>query len=108
MSDPFTLVQSAENMVKFNKEIQIEAHSVVFQFTPMSKCTKRTKETFIIQKFSFKNVLSVTIEYRIYLKFTHRYLAALTQRVLRISSDGDDPRNFWGFEIFDFEILGFF
>ena len=30
VSDPFMLVQSAENMVKFNKEIQIEAHSVVF------------------------------------------------------------------------------
>ena len=40
VGDPFTLVQSAENMVKFNKEIQIEAHSVVFQFTPRSKCTK--------------------------------------------------------------------
>ena len=37
-----------------------------------------------------------------------RYLAPLAQRVLRISSDGDDQRLFWGFVIFDFAILGFF
>ena len=49
VSDPFTLVQSAENMVKFNKEIQIETHSVVFQFTPMSKCTKPLRNLYNIK-----------------------------------------------------------
>ena len=65
--DPFTQVKSAEHMAKFDW-----IRFCGFSFTPIVKMYKTSIKPLQIQNFPFKNVLSLTMEYRMYLTFLQK------------------------------------
>ena len=51
------------------KSPRLQRHICGFSFTPMSKCSKRPWNLYKYKDSFLKNILSLTIEYRLYLKF---------------------------------------
>ena len=71
--DPFTQVKSAEHMAKFNtKSISNWGTFCNFSLAPKREIYKTSMKHLKIHKFSFKNVIALAIERKMYLKIQQK------------------------------------
>ena len=76
--DPFTQVTSAKHMAKFNtKSISNQGTFCNFSLAPKTKIYKTSMKHLKIHKFSFKNVIVLAIECKMYLKISEKNFADL-------------------------------
>ena len=98
--DPFTRVTSAKHMAKFNtKSILNQGTFCDFSLAPKRKIYKTSMKHLKIHKFSFKNVIVLAIECKMYLKIQQnlRWLGCISKQTIgsavkktRLNSSKDD------------------
>ena len=84
--DPFTQVKSAEHMAKFNtKSISNWGTFCNFSLAPKREIYKTSMKYLKIHKFSFKNVIALAIERKMYLKIQQKLhcLGCISKQTMR-------------------------